>query len=624
MDGVDTGALLTSLMGQGPQPSSSQGLTRTQIDNQILAALKAPAGPAAGSGPLDPDSPQAYAQAAQSAAQREDSTPQTLQLGFGPGAQINTHIPLPHWLANGLQGIGGETMRIGQGLTQTLGGQTDPLLHAVAQQDVSTPAGKAGAFLVDTALTAPIGGAATSGLARLGGVGARIAANAFGRAAAQGALQGAITADPGQRWQGAGLGAALSQIAPLVGSAVGKLATGLARTPEAQTLLDRGVALTPGQMNPEGAVTNRLEQALTHVPFIGGKIANARGAAAGQYTRSMVEDALAPGATLTPAPDANFNDLVANAQRGFDHAYDSTLRSTVPGGGYPMKPVIMNASGPDVPLSTAFAQLTSRARPGLLDPVQRQLGKNLQGLLANTLQVARQSGGLQADDLQQLRSSLRDAMRDVSPIDNASRAQRGFWNDAQQLVTQALKSQLPGKVGNALDDIDRQYSKFAIVRNVAKAAKDQPAGPTPSQWSTAIAQATPANQYTAGGGWNRDLTKAARSTFQQTVPHTGATGAGTIGPIVGGIEAAMHPAFIAAHPLSLGGIAGGLGALYGAYTKPGLRFLAGQSAPQRAVQGLLGSISPAAKEAIGRYGRAGLLGGLLGLQQQPAGLLAPP
>ncbi len=29
-------------------------------------------------------------------------------------------------------------------------------------------------------------------------------------------------------------------------------------------------------MNPEGAVTNRVEQAFTNLPLIGGKIANAR------------------------------------------------------------------------------------------------------------------------------------------------------------------------------------------------------------------------------------------------------------------------------------------------------------------------------------------------------------
>jgi hypothetical protein len=618
MDGIDPGSYLSSLMGS--QPSSSAP-PAADLDQQILSALKAPA-PTSAAAP-DLDSPSAYAQAAAAAGQAMQVHP-TLKLGFTRGSTLDTHIPIPGWLEQGLLGSGGEAVRLGQGLKQSLGMQTDPLLRAVSQQELSTPAGKVGGALTDTAITAPIGGLATSGLARLGGLGARIAGNALGNAVVQGGVQGAITANPGQRLEGAGLGAALSPVLPLAASGLGKIATGLMRTPEAQALLDRGIQLTPGQLNPAGKVVNRLEQAFTHVPFIGGKIANARGAASGQYTRSMLEDALAPGATLTSAPDADFNDLVANAQHGFDQAYDQTLRSTVPGGGFRMKPVIMNTSGPDVPLSQAFQQLASRTRPGLVDPVQRRLGKNLQDLLSNTVKVAQRSGGLQADDLQQLRSQLRDAARDVSPVDNASRAQKGFWNDAQQLVTQALESQLPTQTSQALRSIDQQYAKFAIVRNAARMAKDQPGGPTPAQFTQAIAQATAPNTYAAGGGWNRDLSKAARSVFASTVPHTGATGAGTIAPVIAGIEGAMHPAFIAAHPAALGGLGLGAGGLYGAYTRPGLRILAGQSAPQRAIQGLLQSIHPAAKEAIGRYARTGLLNGLLQSQFAPGGLLAAP
>lgn len=97
------------------------------------------------------------------------------------------------------------------------------------------------------------------------------------------------------------------------------------------------------------------------------------------------------------------------------------------------------------------------------------MGQQLQDQLNETIAVAKRAGGLQADDLQPLRSAMRDAARDVSPVDNASRAQRGFWDEAQQTVTQALESQLPTATSQALRDIDQQYSKFAIVRSVAKA-----------------------------------------------------------------------------------------------------------------------------------------------------------
>jgi hypothetical protein len=401
---------------------------------------------------------------------------------------------------------------------------------------------------------------------------------------------------------------------------VGKVATGLTRTPEAQALLDRGVQLTPGQMNPTGTVVNRVEQALTNLPLVGGKIANARAAAQPQYARTMVEDALPPGAKLT-TQSGDFNDLIAEGQQGFDQAYNSTLRSTAPGGGFPMTPKILNTSGPgpDVPLSKAFSQLAATPRAGLTQAQRQALGQQLQDQLNETLAVAKRSGGLQADDLQQLRSAFRDAARDVSPIDNASRAQRGFWNDAQQTVTQALESQLPAQTSQALRDIDTQYAKFAIVRDVARAAKDQPGGPTPAQFTNAIAQNTAPSTYAAGGGWNRDLSKSARSVFQATVPQTGATGAGIVGPVMHGLEGAGALALGLHNPLALAGIGAGLGTVGGAYTRPGLRALAGQTGWQQAAQRQLGRLTPAQQKAISRYARAGLLAAPLSQQQQPAG-----
>lgn len=616
MDSVDPGNYLATLVNS-PAPAAN-GATGTRaaasndsatLDRQILALAAAPSADTQGA--QDP-----YAQAAQTAAKTDATQQQYLR--FGPW---KTPVPIPHWLDNGLSGAGGRALQLGQWAGQTVGMQPDPLKAAVAQQLQSTPGGKVGSFLTDTALTAPLGGAATSGLARLGGVGARIAGNTLGRAAVQGAVQGAATAPPGQRLGGAALGAGLSPVLPLAGAVGGKVVQGLTRTPEAQALLDRGIQLTPGQMNPTGAIANRVEQAFTNLPLVGGKIANARAAAQPQYARTMVEDALPPGAKLTTA-SGDFNDLIAEGQQGFNQAYNTTLRSTVPGSGFPVTPKILNTSGPDTPLSKAFAQLAATPRAGLTQVQRQALGQQLQDQLNESIAVAKRSGGLQADDLQQLRSAFRDAARDVSPIDNASRAQRGFWNDAQQTVTQALESQLPAKTSQALRDIDQQYAKFSIVRDVARAAKDQPGGPTPAQFTNAIAQNTAPSAYAAGGGWNRDLSKAARSVFQSTVPQTGATGAGIIAPVMHGLEGAGALALGMHNPLALGGAVGGLGAIGGAYTGPGLRALAGQTGWQQATQRQLARLSPAQREMLSRYGRAGLMSGPLSQQLQPTGLMS--
>lgn len=618
MDSIDPGAYLSSLdkASNAPAPARQAPPAGAALDKAILT-LAAASGP---TGQPQESPAQQAARQTYEAAQKDQQ-----YLDFGPW---QTPVPIPPWLNNTLLGAGGRAVQLGQLARQSLGGSAPDEMDAATQaQAQSSTAGKVGSFITDAALTAPLGGAVTSGLARLGGVGARVAANTFGRAAVQGAVQGAATAPPGSRLEGGALGAVLSPVLPFAGSAAGKVVSGLTRTPAAQALLNRGVQLTPGQMNPEGAVVNRVEQAFTSLPLVGGMIANARNRAPQQFARSFLEDATAPGQALTTAK-TDFNGLVADAQAGFDRAYDQTLRAGAPGGRFSVEPGIAQGGSPGYsvtqPLSDVFQQIADTPRLGLTASQRQAMGEQLQEKLAETFAVAKQSGGMTADDLQNLRSDLRAAARDVSPIDNASRAQRGFWNDAQQAVTQALESQLPTDTVQALRAIDSQYGKFAIARRAAVLAKDQPGGPTPAQLGQAVKEATAPNAYAAGGGFNRDAAKAARGVFQATVPHTGLTGIGTVMPVVHAAEGAGALALGAHNPLALAGLAAGLGAVGGAYTAPGLRALAGQTGWQRYLQGRLGAVPPAIQEALSRYGRTALTQAPLRTALQPqAQPLAP-
>lgn len=619
MDSIDPSAYLGALMDQGSNtPASARQAppAGAALDKAILtlAAATAP-------GSQSQESP------AQQAARKTFEAAQKDQqyLDVGPW---QTPVPIPHWLNNTFLGMGGRAAQLGQWAKQSFGGDAPDEMDAATQaQAQSSTAGKVGSFITDAALTAPLGGAVTSGVARLGGIGARVAANTFGRAAVQGAVQGAATAPPGSRLEGAALGTVLSPVLPFLGSTAGKVVRGLTRTPEAQALLDRGAQLTPGQMNPGGPVVNRLEQAFTSLPLVGGMIANARNRAPQQFARSFLEDATAPGQTLTTAR-TDFNGLVADAQAGFDRAYDQTLRAGAPGGRFAVQPGIAQGGAPGYsvtqPLSDVFQQIADTPRLGLTASQRQAMGEQLQEKLAETLAVSKQAGGMTADDLQNLRSDLRAAGRDVSPVDNASRAQKGFWNDAQQAVTQSLESQLPTDTTQALRNIDSQYAKFAIARRAAVLAKDQPGGPTPAQFGQAVKEATSPSAYAAGGGFNRDAVKAARGVFQSTVPQTGLTGAGMVLPVVHAAEGVGGALLSLHHPVAAAGAAGAIGALAGAYSRPGLRALAGQTGLQQYLKGRLGAVPPAIQEALSRYGRTALSQPVLSNALQPqAQSLAP-
>ena len=591
MDSVDPGALLAGMSG----PSTPGGASASgNVDAQILALLKQ-------HGPAQSVQPSEAAQNAQAAA---SVTPQ--------GSNGVTT-----WLRNAPAAAGGEMYRLYKGIR---GQKLDPIEQAVLGSAEQAAPGAATA--ADVASTAPLAMAAPEALT---GAAARFGLPALGRLAAspaamsmvQGGLQGAATADPGQRLAGGAMGAATGGLLHGAGAGLGKIVSGLSRSPEAQALIDKGVTLPPGMLQSHGAAS-AIEQAATHLPFIGSRIANARGAVPAQVTQRMIQDAAAPGAAV--APGQGINDAVTDLKGGYDNAYQATLGT--PGRSYPMGPVIMRTKGPDIPLTDALANVATKARGGMTAQQSAAAGQTMLAHLDATMQQAQQAGRpLDATDLQGLRSVFRDAARDVSPIDNASRAQQDLWDDAQDTVTRALNSQLPPKVAQQLQGVDAKYGKFAAVRKLAVAVKDRE--PTMNDWSTVIKQTTPPSVYAQGGGWNRDLVQSAAKVVKPTIAHTGASGAGLIAPIMAAVEGLTHPGAIMAHPIAAGGAAGLLGGAYGAYSKAGMRALAGQTGAQKAVLGLLNSANPSARQGLSLAIRNALQQGLLG-GSSAAGLLQAP
>lgn len=609
MNSVNPGDYLGQLMG-----SSAKGANTSALDAQILKlANSAPA--TSTSTAIDTDSPAALAQAAQTADAQRRSSPQSLELGFGPGAQINTHIPLPHWIDNVLSSFGGTGAKLYQDAKQKLGLNHDALVQAAAVPEQQGVAGQIGKYAADTLIGGGGGALVGAGLAAAAPEtgAAALLGSPLALAMAGGATQGALTAEPGQTLSGAGIGAAGGGLLHGAGAGMSKLVQGLARSPEAQALIQRGVALTPGMFKPKGLV-NRVEQALSAWPGIG----TARAAAPVSYAKAMAQDAAAPGAKLG-TDTGDFQNWVGQAKDTFDQAYDSVLGQGR--ASYPMAPKIMRV-GTDIPLDKALTNLAGQPRLGLTAAERSNLGTTAVAHLRETIAAAKRSGGMTATDLQGLRSIFRQAASDVSPLDNSSRALRSFWQDAAGKVTAAMESQLPKDAAQNLQAIDARYPAFSVVRDVARSIKDKEM-PTAEQFSQAIKNHTAPNAYATGNGWNRDLAKAASRTFSSTVPQTGLTGQALVAPIVHGAEGLGVAALANHHPLAAAGLGALLLGTHSAYSAPGLRAFAGQTGLQKALQGKIGSIPPALRGLLGQGARTAALQGLLEQQQQPAGLLSP-
>ena len=441
--------------------------------------------------------------------------------------------------------------------------------------------GNVGAFVGESAALAPVGMGAGGLVTKLG-----VPARGVLAGMTEGATQGAVSAGPDDRFSGAMTGGAIGGAIPGGIKMAQALARGTSMTPNARRLAQRGVDLTPGQMNPEGTVA-MTEELLQGVPVIGPRIKQQRAQSWAQTQNLIAQEAAPPGFTMQPRSDQNvmFRDLMD----AYNQAYEV-------GKGYPMLPVIRPDKGPDIPLTKAL-QVPRNA-------VGTDEGRNYAAsVLNNELSSLRGLGSkLQSDDLLDMRSRIRSEIRSLQKMQNAPVGAESILQNAESKITAALDSQLPAGVKDQIRSIDQKYGNFKVVQTALERAKDRPEGFTPSQFSEAVRANTPSRMgYAAGGGRMRDIAKAGADVFQPRQPMTGrqlggllATGAATTG--AGSVAPVMTTAAL------------GLGALPylpGPIGKAARSAITGQTDVQQAVRqaerSMRRALSPQEREAIIRF-----------------------
>lgn len=378
---------------------------------------------------------------------------------------------------------------------------------------METGAGKVGSFIGETAaVMLPTMGAAGL-LGRGAGLTAQLARSPIGRGMVEGAVQGAITAGPGNRTGGAVLGAGAGAILPGVASAYRVARSGVRPTAAAQRLMNSGVELTPGQMNPAGAL-NQIEEAAQAVPYFGRVVGSAREKGYQQFQAKVVQDVAPPGFVVKATQDVH--RMVDDVARAYENAYDAAK-------GFPVSPVVMRTQGGDVPLLTLF-------RRAAADPAARASAdesKAMMRFLQSELSRVRH-GNTSSDDLLKIRSHIRTAIREEG---GTATAKGRILKSAERAVTESLDSQLPPPAMRALRATDAQYGKFKILEDAVYRAKDQKGSFTPSQFSQAVREASQKGEYARGGGRLRSEAQSAVDIFQARQPLTGRQ-AVTIGPVL--------------------------------------------------------------------------------------------
>lgn len=470
---------------------------------------------------------------------------------YGPLAGMS----LPEKVA---AGAGRGMVHVGHSLGNALGVVSDEDMAEARRLDaplMASGGGQVGNWLGEAALTAPLGMGAGAAAARM----VPALSGPISQGVLQGATQGYATAEPGQRGANTLLGGAAGMALPASSAAAQKLIYGLKRTPSAQRLLDEGVDLTPGQMNP-GGIMNQFEQASESLPLVKQWVHSLRESAEHQAQAAIIGKGAAPGAPPIE-PSENIHDMLQQAYDSYAPLYDQAK-------GYPVSPNIMRTTGADIPLSTAF-QAAAKA-PGVPKSLQSSENDWLQDRLTQLPKSP------DSADLLQLRSDIRQRGRLASlKTDTDSSHVANIAGRAEQRITDALNSQLPPEPLAALASADGNYGNYKIIENAVAASKDNLAGLTPQKLSQAVYNATPDAKYARGGGGPlRELARAGTDVFQNVSPPTGARIV-TLG--TGASALALHP--YAAGPL-------GAAALGMVVTPTGRRIAQGATKPQQLAQGI--------------------------------------
>jgi hypothetical protein len=318
-------------------------------------------------------------------------------------------------------------------------------------------------------------------------------------------------------------------LAPAGAAGVLKSVSGIKPSPSAQLLINKGVDLTPGQLN-KGGLIDQLETSFENFPIIGQIIKAPKDKVEEDLRHALIQESAAPGAIVPKTGKAS--EMLDAAYDSFDPAYQTVH-------GFPLvlqkgKPVIVNV-GQNVPMDKALQSVvnsravmaTADTRSSVSGWIQNQLSKPIKN----------------SEDLLNIRSAIRSQIRNIKATDVDSSAKRELLNNAEDVITKTLESQLPPNLMKRLQSVDAAYANYKKLEDaVFKGGESF----TPAQVERSIKQGADKGTYARGGGSPlRPLVEAGKEVTAQTLPQTGArlgpmlATAGLIGKGAAAIPAAL-------------------------------------------------------------------------------------
>lgn len=378
------------------------------------------------------------------------------------------------------------------------------------------------------------------------------------RAAYAGGLQGALSpvaADAdfaAEKAQQAGLGAA-------GGAILSKALRGINATPEARSLMDQGVTLTPGQAAGAGSFVKKAEEYLGTLPIASHFIKGAQNravedanVAAVQTVRNMVGE----GVKLGKPP----REAIEQTREAISNAYTQALE------------------GVSVPLAnTANAMqdlLPTIARDHPMIPASEieQAGRYIQGRFRGLW-----DGGvrdLTGDQIKQIDSEIGQHIRDLAKSTNAAdKTAVPLWRDLQQEVRNRIVGGIPIEQGAQLHQANAAYRQLLMLENAMLPGNDVF---TPRRLKMTLERM---NKNQTPNTELGKISQAMSATLPNQVPSSGTAER----LLVGGLPALLMGGGAGAHEAGYGTLGTGMMAAGALGSRPGARIMTGRNFAQKAL-----------------------------------------
>jgi hypothetical protein len=301
--------------------------------------------------------------------------------------------------------------------------------------------------------------------------------------AALGAATGGVT--------NAGLRGVASVIAPKV-------------RPNVQTLLDSGVTPTPGQI--VGGGVQRVEDALTSVPFLGDTIKNAQRRSFQQFNSAAVNRSLTPIGESLPAGTTG-RDAIEYATGKLGDAYDKVISK-------------IGAVRPDDQFMNELASLESLTK-NLPQDQAKQFGRILDNEILSRVDA---NGVITGEGVKAAESNLGQITRGYLKSADYDQQQLGTAVQEAQATLRNLLSRQKPDLAPELQKINQGYANLLRVQRAASSVGAEDGVFTAAQLQNAVKAMDPSKNkrsFAMGQALMQDLSEAGKNVLGSKVPDSG-------------------------------------------------------------------------------------------------------